>query len=171
MLLVSVGTGTTRKADNHLRPGDINVLFNAGSVPAALMDAALNEQDRLCRVLGRCRHGARPDREVGDLQTGGGCSSSGGFSYVRYNAELARKSLNRPGLEKVTPEHMQCLDSLDHIAELQAVGRAVAGDVQREHFAGSLAAADRAGGTAINVALPPWVARRGGAANAGRARG
>ena len=57
MLLVSVGTGTSPKADDHLRPGEMNLLFNAASVPAALMSAALHEQDALCRVLGRCRHG------------------------------------------------------------------------------------------------------------------
>ena len=45
----------------------MNLLYNAKSVPAALMSAALNEQDLLCRVFGRCRHGAPIDREVGDL--------------------------------------------------------------------------------------------------------
>ncbi len=48
LLLVSVGTGMSPKADDHLRPGDMNLLFNASSVPAALMFAALNEQDQLC---------------------------------------------------------------------------------------------------------------------------
>ena len=77
LLLVSVGTGTSPKADDQLRPGDMNLLFNANSVPAALMYAALNEQDLLCRVFGRCRHGA-PDRpRVGDLMHGPGCSRTG----------------------------------------------------------------------------------------------
>jgi len=49
LLVVSVGTGSSPKADDHLRPGDMNLLFNASSVPAALMYAALNEQDLLCR--------------------------------------------------------------------------------------------------------------------------
>ena len=52
LLLVSVGTGTCPKADDRLRPDAMNLLFNASSVPAALMHAALNEQDLLCRVLG-----------------------------------------------------------------------------------------------------------------------
>jgi hypothetical protein len=35
------------KADDTLRPGDMNLLYNMKSVPAALMSAALNEQDLL----------------------------------------------------------------------------------------------------------------------------
>ncbi len=81
LLVVSVGTGQSPKADDHLRPGDMNLLFNASSVPAALMYAALNEQDLLCRVFGRCRHGAAIDREVGDLRGGQGLLGQRLFSY------------------------------------------------------------------------------------------
>ncbi len=69
--LVSVGTGTVAKADDTLRPGDMNLLYSAKSIPAELMSAALNEQDLLFRVFGRCRHGASIDREVGDLLDNG----------------------------------------------------------------------------------------------------
>src|ERR1700751_6084720 len=44
LLLVWVGTGTCPKADDNLHPGAMNLLYNANSVPAALMDAALYEQ-------------------------------------------------------------------------------------------------------------------------------
>src|SRR4051812_46095818 len=139
MLVVSVGTGMTPKADDHLRPGDLNLLFNASSVPAALMFAALNEQDMLCRILGRCRHGSPIDSEVGDLKTGPGVLDRRLFSYVRYNAELTRAALDVRGLRNVTPEHVQRLDSVDHLDELQDVGKAVAEDVEtREHFKGFL---------------------------------
>ena len=77
LLLVSVGTGTAPKADDHLRPDDMNLLYNAASVPAALMAAAPHQQDLLCRVLGRCRFGPSLDREVGTLSTIGACSSRG----------------------------------------------------------------------------------------------
>jgi uncharacterized protein len=144
MLLVSVGTGMTPKADDHLRPGDMNILFNASSVPAALMFAALNEQDLLCRILGRCRHGAPIDREVGDLTTGPGVLDRRLFSYVRYNADLTRAALDARGLTKVTPEHVQRLDSVDHLDELQEVGRALAEEVDvRDHFRGFLSEAER----------------------------
>jgi len=139
MLVVSVGTGTAPKADDHLRPGDMNLLFNASSVPAALMLAALTEQDLLCRVLGRCRHGGPIDREIGDLITGPGVLDRRLFSYVRYNIELTREALSEHGLEHVTPEDVQRLDSVDHLDELRAVGRALAGQVRpAEHFRGFL---------------------------------
>jgi uncharacterized protein len=138
LLLVSVGTGTSPKADDHLRPGDMNLLFNASSVPAALMYAALNEQDLLCRVFGRCRHGAPIDREVGDLMHGQGLLQDRLFSYVRYNAELSRRGLDDLGLADIDPEDVQRLDSVQHIGELRRVGQAVAGDVALEHFTGFL---------------------------------
>jgi patatin-like phospholipase/acyl hydrolase len=52
MLVVSVGTGTSSYANADLRHGEMNVLYNATSIPSALMFAALNEQDFLCRVFG-----------------------------------------------------------------------------------------------------------------------
>ncbi len=140
LLLVSVGTGRSPKADDHLRPGDMNLLFNAGSVPAALMYAALNEQDMLCRVFGRCRYGAPIDRELGDLMQGAGLLQQRLFSYVRYNAELSRSGLDDLGLADVEPEDVQRLDSVQNIGELRRVGQAVARDVAVEHFAGFLGA-------------------------------
>lgn len=141
LLLVSVGTGMSPKADDHLRPGDMNLLFNASSVPAALMYAALNEQDLLCRVFGRCRHGAPIDREVGDLMQGEGLLKDRLFSYVRYNAELSRRGLDELGLSDVVPENVQKLDSVQYVSDLRRVGRAVAVDVTPEHFDGFLQAA------------------------------
>jgi hypothetical protein len=32
----------------------MNLIYNASSIPSALMFAALNEQDFLCRVFGEC---------------------------------------------------------------------------------------------------------------------
>jgi len=58
------------------------------------------------------------------------------FTYMRYNAELSREGLNELGLTNIKPEDVQALDSVDHIVELQEVGRAVADrDVRIEHFA------------------------------------
>ena len=138
LLLVSVGTGTSPKTDDHLHPGDMNLLFNVGSVPAALMHAALNEQDLLCRVFGRCRHGAPIDLEVGDLRTGPGVLEQRLFAYVRYNAELTRSGLDGLGLPDVVPEHVQRLDSVEHIDALRRVGQALSVEVELDHFAGFL---------------------------------
>lgn len=136
LLLVSIGTGTCPKADDHLRAGDMNLLFNVGSVPAALMYAALNEQDLLCRVFGHCRYGAQIDREVGNLIDTDGLLPQRLFSYLRYNAELTQEGLAALGLPDVVPENVQKLDSVQHIPELRRVGRAVADQVRPEHFAG-----------------------------------
>jgi hypothetical protein len=140
LLLVSVGTGTCPKADDRLRPDAMNVLFNASSLPAALMHAAVNEQDLLCRVFGRCRHGAHVDLEVGDLKQGKGLLDERLFSYVRYNVELSRRGLNDLGLPDVVPEDVQRLDSVAHISDLSRVGQAAADEVAEEHFAGFLEA-------------------------------
>ena len=141
MLVVSVGTGFAPKADDRLRPSEMNLLYNATSVPAALMAAALHEQDLLCRVFGRCRHGAPIDREVGDLidpRAGGALMPERLFGYVRYNAELTRSGLDELGLPDLAPEAVQRLDSVDHIGDLQRVGMRAARAVDREHFAGFL---------------------------------
>jgi hypothetical protein len=109
------------------------------------MSAALNEQDLLCRVFGRCRHGATIDREVGDLVDNGdggdrlGLPGDRMFTYMRYNAELSKKGLTDLGLGAIRPENVQKMDSVAHIKDLQAIGQAVAErDVNRSHFDGVL---------------------------------
>jgi patatin-like phospholipase/acyl hydrolase len=136
MLLVSIGTGTSPRANENLQPGEMNLIYNAGSIPSALMGAALNEQDLLCRVFGRCIEGGLLDREVGDLATGRGPVDPKLFTYARYNAELSREGLTLLGLGDIDPTHVQRLDSIAHMADLQRVGRGVATRVKREHFAG-----------------------------------
>ena len=140
LLVVSVGTGTSPDANAGLGPGDMNLLYNASRIPSALMFAALNEQDFLCRVFGQCRAGLALDREVGDLIGSRGPLQNKLFSYLRYNAELTRDGLDRLGLPDVEPAQVQKLDSVVHIADLQRVGRAVAEtQLDAAHFAGFLA--------------------------------
>jgi hypothetical protein len=140
MLVVSVGTGTSPRIETALAAGDMTLLYNAGTVPSALMYAALTEQDLLCRVFGRCRFGDPLDLEVGDLIELG--NSSRGlpslFSYVRYNAELTPNGLSKLGLSSIQPSGVQAMDSIAHISDLRAVGRAVASRVKAEHFEGFL---------------------------------
>lgn len=135
MLVVSIGTGTSPQANVDLEPGEMNLLYNASSIPSALMSAALNEQDLLCRVFGRCLAGDPLDRELGDLKTAKGpVGPNKLFTYVRYNAELTLEGLKNLGLSGIRPEHVQQLDSVEHIPELQQVGQAVAKSVKVEHF-------------------------------------
>jgi patatin-like phospholipase len=138
LLLVSVGTGHAPKVDDHLRPGDMNLLFNARSVPAALMSAALHQQDALCRILGRCRHGAPLDTELRDLIGGPGILPERLFTYVNYNATLTREGLTELGLPDVDPATVQSLDSAAHVRDLQRVGLRAAKQVDRHHFDGFL---------------------------------
>lgn len=126
MLIVSVGTGTSPVANENLDPSEMNLLYNASSIPSALMFAALNEQDLLCRVFGRCKAGDELDREVGDMKDAMGPIPQKLFTYMRYNAELTREGLDTLGLENIEPDNVQKLDSVKHIKQLQKVGKAVA---------------------------------------------
>ena len=135
MLLVSIGTGSAANANADLAAGDLNLLYNAESIPSALMYAAANEQDLLCRVFGETRRGAMLDREIGDLKSPQEPFPIGRlpwpvqpklFTYMRYDADLSRDGLVALGLPRITPAHVQQLDSVDHIDGLKAVGRAVA---------------------------------------------
>lgn len=137
MLVVSIGTGASPQANADLNPNEMNLIYNASSIPSALMYAALNEQDMLCRVFGQCLAGDELDREVGNLIAAKGpvgpCKL---FTYMRYNAELSSVGLKALGLANIKPEDVQQLDSVAHIPELQQVGKAVAKKVKAEHFAG-----------------------------------
>lgn len=137
MLLVSVGTGHAPDANRDLNPSDMNLIYNAGSVPSALMAAALHEQDLLCRVFGRCLVGDPIDLEVGDLKEARPPDGRKLFTYMRYNAELTPRGLAALGVD-VDPKAVQKLDSVAAISELQEVGRAVARSVDPSHYAGFL---------------------------------
>lgn len=137
LLIVSVGTGTSPDANKGLEGDDLNIVYNATKIPSALMFAALNEQDLLCRVFGKCLAGDQLDREVGDLIGKTGPVSPKLFTYVRYNAELTTEGLEKLGLPQINPEHVQQLDSVKYIPELQQVGQAVAKRIlSTDHFQG-----------------------------------
>ncbi len=97
--VLSVGTGHTRTKYTNLGTGFWNW---QGSVPVvvtktitALIEGASQQQDFLCRVLGRCLYGPEIDREVGDLIEHALEASEAKapdeprrFSYVRYNTDF-----------------------------------------------------------------------------------
>lgn len=144
MLLISVGTGAAANANADLAPGQMNLIYNATSIPSALMFAAANEQDFLCRVFGHAVCGDMLDREIGaligpvtPLPDGRipGPVAEKLFTYARYNVDLSTAGLTRLGVGHIAPEHVQQLDSVDYIAELKEVGAAAAAQVREEHFA------------------------------------
>ena len=119
----------------------MNLLYNAGTIPSALMAAALYEQNFLCRIFGKCPAGDFLDREVGTVIGQGIPNVPKLFTYARYNAELSREGLDALGLEHINPVHVQQLDSVDHIGEMQELGQALGQQkVKAEHFAGFPAA-------------------------------
>ena len=137
LLIVSIGTGTSPDANKGLEGDDLNLVYNATKIPSALMFAALNEQDLLCRVFGKCLAGDKLDSEVGDLIGKMGPVSPKLFTYMRYNAELTDKGLSELGLSGINPKDVQQLDSVTHIKKLQEVGHAVGTrKVLPEHFNG-----------------------------------
>jgi uncharacterized protein len=142
LLLVSIGTGVLSGGAKTLDPAQMTLLYNLQSVPSALIDAALNEQDLICRVLGRCRFGDPLDRELEDLVIGDDVAATSGlgpfapkkFTYVRYNPVLTREGLSALGLGAVKAKNVQRLDSAKFMPELMAVGMSYARTVDLAHF-------------------------------------
>ena len=133
MLLVSIGTGVLSGGAKVLQAKQMTLLYNIKEVPSALIDAASSEQDLMCRVLGRCRHGDPIDRELENLiiddvaaQSGLGPFGPRRFTYVRYNPALTTEGLKELGLGKIRPRDIQRLDSAKFMPELMAVGMAYA---------------------------------------------
>jgi uncharacterized protein len=139
LLLVSIGTGASPQADANLRTSRMHLLHYAKRIPSALMYAALNEQDFLCRVFGDCRVGDPLDNEVGDMIGAAGPARPKLFTYLRYNAELTPAGIKKLGLSHIDPGKIQALDSVDYIPQLQEVGQAVGRQLERGHFQGFLA--------------------------------
>jgi hypothetical protein len=139
MLLVSVGTGAAADANAGLEPEDMNVVYNARRIHGALMYAAANEQDMLCRVFGKCLVGDELDREIGDLRGAHGPLGEKLFTYLRYNADLSAVGLAKldRALANIDPAEVQKMDSPARVGDLQRVGKAVAMKyVDIAHFAG-----------------------------------
>ncbi len=137
LLLVSVGTGSTPALRANLQAKDMTLLYNVESLPSALIFAALNEQDFLCRVFGDCRVGPPLDMELGDMRGEKPLGSAKFFAYMRYNPELTREGLARLGVKGVRTEDVRALDSVDHIDELREIGQAIAeSQLNAQDFAG-----------------------------------
>jgi len=134
MLIVSVGTGTSAGENYSLKPDEMNLLFNATTIPSALMYAALNEQDFLCRVFGDCVCGPLLDREIDTMMPSRGPLDNKLFRFARYNAELTPEGLKALGCGDIEPASVQKMDSIDALDSLQRVGKAAAQRVKAEHF-------------------------------------
>ncbi|MBV6623090.1 MAG: patatin-like phospholipase family protein [Rivularia sp. (in: Bacteria)] len=135
MLLVSIGTGTTPNINLELKASQMNTLYSAQTIPGALMLASQHEQDFLCRVFGKCLLGDEVNGEVGDLIGSKGPLESKLFTYLRYDVELTRKGLDKlGGLEDIDVKDVQQMDSVQHMDELERIGKAIAKKVKPQHF-------------------------------------
>ena len=45
------------------------------------------------------------------------------FLYARYNPDVSRSGLDALGLNEINPDHVQALDQIEYIGEMQSVGR------------------------------------------------
>jgi patatin-like phospholipase/acyl hydrolase len=145
MLLVSVGTGMLSGELKALAEAQMGLLYNLKNVPSALIDAALSEQDKLCRIFGRCRFGDPIDREIGDLivsdekaaQSGLGPFGPKKFTYVRYNPQLTEDGIKALGFTTFRAEdvkNVQRLTSSKYMPQLMAVGRRYAERLDLAHL-------------------------------------
>jgi hypothetical protein len=141
MLLVSIGTGARCQADEDLRPRDMHLWYHAQTLPFALMSAARDRQDLLCRVFGDCLAGPPIDEEVGDLIGAAGPVDPKLFTYLRYDVPLTPEGLRGIGCGHIDPGRITTLSDTDTLDDLRAVGQALgARRVQRAHFGRFLAA-------------------------------
>ena len=98
MLIASIGTGTSPDANADLHPEEMNIVFNATKLPSALMFAALNEQDFLCRSFGKCLVGDLLDREIGDM-----IGKKGPVNRKTLHVHAIQRGIDLKGLAGVRP--------------------------------------------------------------------
>jgi hypothetical protein len=136
LLLVSVGTGFAASAHDQLRRSKITLMFQAKNLIKVIMNGSSTENDRLCRVLGACRHGDPIDREFDATDVDVRPRAAPLFTYVRYNADISAKGLSKVGLGHIDPKRVARLDALSAVEDLAAIGRKAAEHVKEEHFQG-----------------------------------
>ncbi|WP_108512153.1 patatin-like phospholipase family protein [Bradyrhizobium algeriense] len=134
MMLISVGAGAAAAVSRDLNARGQLIPANVAHLPGVLMGGAAIDQDINCRAIGRCVFGELIDREVGDMIPRQGDPLKGDvvppeedcgrqFLYARYNPDVSRSGLDALGLKKIDPDHVQALDQIKYIGEMQSVGR------------------------------------------------
>lgn len=134
LMLISIGTGSAAAVSPDLNARGQLVPANVAHLPGVLMGGAAIDQDINCRAIGRCVFGEPIDQEIGDMIPRQGDPLKGGvvpleedcgrqFLYARYNPDVSRGGLDALGLNKIDPDHVQALDQIEYIDEMQSVGR------------------------------------------------
>jgi len=138
MLLISIGTGLHPNVQRERRREDMDAAAAVSTATESLFDAAMYQQDLLCRVFGRCLAVDPLDLEIADLiGAKGPADPKRLFTYARYNATLTPEGLAALGIRDIDPATVASLDSVENMRELQRIGKAVAErKVRPEHFTG-----------------------------------
>jgi Patatin len=133
LLVVSVGTGHVRAQLRKSQARELHTLDFARYIAPAMISSVATEQDMICRILGRCLHGADLDMELGNLHTSGLLEpAEKKFSYVRYDRRFTADETD--AFEKATKKQFS-LDNLDLIPELKKFGTDYAlAHVRPEHL-------------------------------------
>ncbi|MBV9644924.1 MAG: patatin-like phospholipase family protein [Verrucomicrobia bacterium] len=138
LYVLSVGTGRTRvRYANMSNFWELAVPAVVSKTITALIEGATQQQDFLCRVMGRCLYGPVIDSEVGELTEPADYgqrtqSPSRRFTYVRYNTDFSSPEIE-PVLSKYGGDVPMDLPSL--IPTLQALGQRYAlSEVRDEHL-------------------------------------
>jgi len=130
LLVVSVGTGGAAKARLDLKEANMHILYNASTLPGALMNAASAGWDMACRMLGDCRFGGPIDREFGSMLDEPGASPNWTgpklFAYARYDPDVTSAGLAAMGLADIDAQAMQEMDSVKNMPDIQRVGKSFA---------------------------------------------
>lgn len=135
ILLVSLGTGVNAEANDGLKTTQMHLGYELKTIIPALMYAAKNEQDFLCRTFGDCKTGLHLDNEVGDMVGMAGPTRPKLFTYMRYDADVTQAGIDKLALNDMKAAEVQQMDSVEHVGKLQRLGTAVAASqVKAEHF-------------------------------------
>jgi len=128
--LYSIGTGSLRPTYRPGELGKIHFLDGALRSLRGLIESNTLEQDKLCRVLGDCRHGHAIDREFGAMNGEG----QGLFRYYRYQHLFTEEEVKRCKDETGSRRPLD-IDDLVGIPVLQEIGEREAGEqVVEDHF-------------------------------------
>ena len=146
LLVVSVGTGNAPSNRANLKTQDLTVIDYAKTIPGALMNAATDGWDMVCRVVGECRYGHPIDSEIGAMIQMPGTppeqsnwTGTKQFAYVRYDPLTSRAGLDALDLVDISDEAMALMDDVSLIPDLQRVGRAYAANhLSLDHLQGFL---------------------------------
>ena len=139
MLLVSIGTGFNPEESPGLRGRDLGFYRQAKGTAIGLFNAAMFQQDMLCRAFGKCVAGDPLDREVGAMiGIGKRPVAQPLFTYARYNADITPAGLAALGLPDLEVKEVRETDAVtpNAMEHLREIGRRVAAKVDPELLRG-----------------------------------